>query len=136
MPSKRDSQPVNESEAAAGLPATPQYQYAQRVGNQLFVAGQVPHDAQGLLVGPDDPYSQALQCLRNLNTVIGVHGFAPADIRQLVVYVVGEQANLTVAWNAVTEHFNGLVPPATLLGVARLGYVGQLVEVDATVLKS
>jgi enamine deaminase RidA (YjgF/YER057c/UK114 family) len=32
---------------------------AQRMGNQLFVAGQVPHD--GRLVGPDDPYAQALQ---------------------------------------------------------------------------
>jgi len=127
---------MNESEVAAGLPTTPQYQYAQRVGNQLFVAGQVPHDAQGVLVGRDDPYSQASQCLRNLNIVMGVHGFAPADVRRLIVYVVGEQDNLTMAWNAVQEHFNGLVPPATLLGVARLGYAGQLVEVDATVLKS
>jgi hypothetical protein len=34
---------VNEAEIAAGLPATPQYQYAQRVGDQLFVAGQECH---------------------------------------------------------------------------------------------
>ena len=126
---------MNEAERAAGLPATPQYQYAQRMGNQLFVAGQVPHDAHGRLVGPDDPYAQALQCLNNLSAVMAVHGFSSLDVRQLVVYVVGEQANLSAAWNAVTESFSGQVPPATLLGVARLGYVGQLVEVAATVLK-
>jgi enamine deaminase RidA (YjgF/YER057c/UK114 family) len=127
---------VNEAELAAGLPATPQYQYAQRVGNQLFVAGQVPHDAQGRLVGLEDPYAQTLQCLNNLGVVMAVHGFSISDVRQLVVYVVGEQANLSAAWKAVTESFNEQVPPATLLGVARLGYVGQLVEIAATVLKA
>ena len=59
-----------------------------------------------------------------------------SDVRQLVVYVVGEQANLSAAWKAVAESFDRSVPPATLLGVARLGYVGQLVEVAATVLKA
>ena len=127
---------MNEAEIAAGLPATPQYQYAQRVGDQLFVAGQVPHDAHGRLVGLDDAYAQAIQCLSNLSSVLAVHGFSKSDVRQLVVYVVGEQANLSAAWKAVAESFDGSVPPATLLGVARLGYVGQLVEVAATVLKA
>jgi len=127
---------MNEAERAAGLPATPHYQYAQRVGDRLFVAGQVPHDAQGRLVGPDDPHAQAVQCLKNLTAVVAVHSFSASDVRQLIVYVVGEQANLSAAWKAVTEFFKGQVPPATLLGVARLGYVGQLVEVTATVLKA
>lgn len=126
---------MNEAERAANLPPTAQYQYAQRVGDQLFVAGQVPHDTLGQLVGPDDPHQQARQCLRNLVAVLAVHGFALSDVRRLVIYVVGEQANLSTAWNAVAELFGGHVPPATLLGVARLGYVGQLVEVDATVLR-
>ena len=127
---------MNEAERAAGLPSTAQYHYAQRVGNQLFVAGQVPHDLHGNVVGLDDPGAQALQCLSNLNTVLAVHGFSTSDVRQLVVYVVGEQANLSAAWQAVADFFSGQVPPATLLGVANLGYVGQLVEVNATVLRN
>lgn len=127
---------MNEAELAAGLPPTAQYQYAQRVGNQLFVAGQVPHDRHGQVVGLDDPSAQAVQCLSNLNAVLAVHGFSTSDVRHLVVYVVGEQANLSAAWKSVAESFDGQVPPATLLGVARLGYTGQLVEVHATVLKA
>jgi enamine deaminase RidA (YjgF/YER057c/UK114 family) len=127
---------MNESELDAGLPATPQYQYAQRVGDRLFVAGQVPHDTHGRLVGPDDAYAQAGQCLRNLAAVMHVHGFSISDVRRVVVYVVGEQADLSAAWKAVAEYFDGRVPPATLLGVARLGYTGQMVEVDATVLRA
>ncbi len=127
---------MNEAELAAGLPNTAQYRYAQRVGHQLFVAGQVPHDATGRLVGTEDPYVQASRCLANLGTVIAVHGFSITDVRQLVIYVAGEQAHLSTAWKAVAEFFGGQVPPATLLGVARLGYTGQLVEVDATVIKA
>lgn len=120
----------------AGLAATPGYRYADRVGDQLFVAGQVPHDASGTLVGAQDAYAQAISCLDNLRTLIDVHGFALGDVRHLTVYVVGEQQNLTVAWRGVTEWFAGPVPPATLLGVSVLGHIGQLVEIDATILRA
>lgn len=127
---------MNEAELNAGLSATPQYRYADRLGNQLFVAGQVPLDSHGHLVGPQDPGAQALQCLRNLERLLAVHEFQVRDIRQLVVYVIGDQASLSAAWSAVAGWFGGQVPPATLLGVAELGYVGQLVEIDATVIKA
>lgn len=127
---------MNEAEQAAGLPQTPKYRYAERVGNQLFVAGQVPQDGAGQLIGAEDPYAQSTQCLRNLQTLVAVHDFAVSDIRRLVIYVVGEQSALTAAWSAVKDWFTDEVPPATLLGVARLGYVGQLVEIDATIIKA
>ena len=129
------AQPMNEAEIASGLPSTPNYQYAQRVGCQLFLAGQVPQASDGSIVAPGDPCAQASQCLANLNKVLTVHGFATSDIRRLVVYVVGEQTALSAAWSTVTEYFGGQVPPATLLGIARLGYPGQVVEIDATVVK-
>ena len=127
---------MNEAELSAGLSATPQYRYADRLGDRLFVAGQVPLDSHGQLVGPEDPSTQALQCLRNLERLLAVHAFHVTDIRQLVVYVVGDQASLAAAWSAVAGWFGGQVPPATLLGVAGLGYVGQLVEIDTTVIKA
>ena len=127
---------MNKLERAAGLAATPGYEYARHTGNQLRVAGQVPHNSAGQLVGGPDPLAQAAQCLSNLNTLLSVHGFSTGDIQRLVVYVVGEQQNLTRAWAGVQQWFSGTVPPATLLGVASLGHPGQLVEVDATVIKS
>jgi len=127
---------MNEAETAAGLPTTPHYRYAQRVGDQLFVAGQVPQAADGSIVAPGEPRAQASQCLANLNKVLAVHGFVMLDVCRLVVYVVGKQADLLATWAAVSEYFDGQVPPATLLGVARLGYHSQVVEIDATVIKS
>lgn len=127
---------MNDDEMQAGLAATPGYRYADRVGDELFVAGQVPHDSAGALVGAADAAAQATSCLENLRTLLDVHDFELGDVRHLTVYVVGEQRNLTDAWRGVTDWFDGPVPPATLLGVNALGHTGQLVEVDATIRKA
>lgn len=127
---------MNKAEIAAGLAPTPGYRYAENVNDQLFVAGQVPQDADGQLVGLGDPYTQAHQCLANLQKLLATHDYSEKDIRQLVIYVVGERAHLVQAWDAVKAWFNENVPPATLLGVTTLGHEGQLVEIDATVIKA
>lgn len=122
---------MNEAERDAGLAATPGYRYADVVGDELFVAGQVPLDGDGELVGVGDTRRQADQCLDNLFLLLDVHGFGREHVRRLVVHVVGEE--LVDAWAGVSSAFAGEVPPATLLGAARLGHGGQLVEIDATV---
>lgn len=127
---------MNTLETSAGLASTPGYEYARRIGDQLHVAGQVPHDAEGQLVGTGDARAQALQCLQNLRTLLAVHGFEDSDIQRLVVYVVGPQAVLGSAWSGVRDGFSGRTPPATLLGVATLGHAGQVVEIDATVIRA
>jgi len=124
---------MNDDEIEAGLAPTPGYRYADRVGDQLFVAGQVPLDRAGELAGVGDPKTQAVVCLDNLRTLMSVHGFVLGDLRRLVIYVVGEHQNLLDAWEAVVSWFGDEVPPATLLGVNSLGYAGQLVEIDATI---
>ena len=124
---------VNDSEIAAGLSPTPCYRYADRSGSQLSVAGQVPLDSDGVLVGPGSPAEQAVQCLDNLRILVEVHGFTIGDVRQLKIYVVGPRQHLLEAWGAVAGWFAGMVPPATLVGVNLLGYTDQLVEIDATI---
>ncbi|MGZ4741553.1 MAG: RidA family protein, partial [Ilumatobacteraceae bacterium] len=126
---------MNEGEIAAGLPATSNYRYADRVGTQLFVAGQMPLDSSRTLVGEGDPAAQARQCLDNLFTLVAHHGFTRDDIHRLTVYVVGAHQNLIAAWGAVTSCFEMNVPPATLVGVTVLGFVGQLVEIDAVIVR-
>ncbi len=125
---------MNDQERAAGLAPTPGYRYAERVGNRLFVAGQVPLDAEGILQGIGDPEEQTRQCLRNLDTLLACHGFERRDIRRLVIHVKGSRPDLGKAWEVVRHSFEDRVPPATLLGAAELGYEGQLVEIDATIL--
>jgi 2-iminobutanoate/2-iminopropanoate deaminase len=126
---------VNDMELAAGLAATAGYRYADTIGNELFVAGQVPLDGDGDLVGVGDPDRQARRCLDNLRTLVEAHGFGIGDAHQLTVYVVGEHRALLDAWRAVVDWFDGEVPPATLLGVGLLGHTDQLVEIDARIVR-
>ncbi len=126
---------MNADELEAGLAPTPMYRYADVVGNELFVAGQVPLGGDGELVGAGDPAAQTTRCLENLQTLIETHSFAMNDVRHLTLYVVGEHQNLLDAWDAMTAWWNNDVPPATLLGVNNLGYGTQLVEVDARIVR-
>ena len=131
MPVNTRDEP-NQKELEAGLAPTPGYRYADAVGDQLFVAGQVPLDRSGEIIG-DDTAAQATACLDNLLTLVQLHDFERNDIRHLTIYVTGDHADLTGAWNAVVAWWGFPVPPATLLGIACLGHAGQLVEIDATI---
>ncbi|MGB3184742.1 MAG: RidA family protein [Ornithinimicrobium sp.] len=117
------------------LNATPGYRYADCVGDQLFVAGQVPLDVNGDLVGAHDPAGQAGQCLDNLLVVLRAYRFGLTDVRHLRVHVVGPRQALVQTWQAVLEWFGGETPPATLLGTPHLGHDGQLVEIETHVLR-
>ena len=127
---------MNETEIEAGLSQTANYAYAKKIGSQLFIAGQVPNNADGDLIGVDDPGAQTTQCLNNLHKLISLYEFDDQDIQHLTVYVAGDALSLKNSWTAVEEWFDKSVPPATLLGVSVLGYENQLVEIDATIIKS
>ena len=100
-------------------------------GGLVFTAGAVPLDADGALVGAGDHAAQARQVLENLRTQLAAAGAAPADVVKTTVYVVGAGEDLVAAWDVVrASDFAGA--PSTLLGVALLGYRGQLVEIEAT----
>ena len=59
-------------------------------------------------------------------------GCGPRDIVKTTVYVATtDDADLAAAWNVVEELFGTDGPPSTLLGVAVLGWPGQLVEIEA-----
>jgi enamine deaminase RidA (YjgF/YER057c/UK114 family) len=70
--------------------------------------------------------------LDNLLVALYEAGAAPEQVVKTTVYVVGEQAALAAVWEVVRASPIGAARPAsTLLGVERLGYRGQLVEVEA-----
>jgi len=120
-----------------GLVEPPGYTHLAMVtgGRLVFVAGQVPLDELGELVGRDDPLAQARQCLRNLAACLAEAGARPEDAVRTTVYVVAtERASLGQVWRELLGSELGAVlrTPATLVGVERLGYDGQLVEIECT----
>ena len=117
----------------AGLSEPPGYSHlAIATGRRLvFLAGQVPLDGRGDLVGEGDPVAQAEQVLENLMRALEAAGATAADVVKTTVYVAGgdHESRLRV-WEAV-QRSEVARSPSTLLGVAALGYTGQLVEIEA-----
>lgn len=96
----------------------------------VFTAGGVPLDRDGALVGPGDPARQAEQVIANILAALRSAGAGPADLLKTTVYVVGPHGALLRTWDVVRASEIGHAP-STLLGVALLGYTGQLVEIEA-----
>jgi enamine deaminase RidA (YjgF/YER057c/UK114 family) len=122
---------------APGLFPPPTYSHASVVeaGTRLaFLAGSVPLDARGELVGAGDPVRQAEQVIANLAEQLRAVGSDFAHVLSTDVYVVAsEPAVLGAVWDVVEASGLSAGPHAsTLVGVACLGYTGQLVEITAT----
>ncbi len=116
----------------------PTYSHATVVeaGTKLaFLAGAVPLDAEGKVVGAEDAVRQAEQVLTNLGEQLRAIG---SDLGQVVasdVYVVSSEPSVLAAVPGEVVEASALSTgphSSTLIGVACLGYTGQLVEITVT----
>lgn len=79
-----------------------------------------------------DPASHGMPRIENMTVALSEAGATLADVISTRVLVASShQADLATAWNIVREAFADHEPPSTLIGVAALGYDGQLVEIEA-----
>lgn len=120
-----------------GLHGTPGYHHVTVVeaGRTAYLAGQCPLDAGGELVGEGDAVAQAGQVAANGLAALVAVGAGPEDVVRPVIYVVSDgHAALGRVWEALCASPLGpaFSTASTLLGVAQLGFAGQLVELDLT----
>lgn len=115
----------------AGLYTGAPYHYGAVTDDLLFTAGACPLDGQGRVVS-GGPAAQARQAVANLVAVLRDAGATPADVVKTTVYAtVTDRSELVEVWTAIEAALAPARPPSTLLGVAHLGYEGQLVEIEA-----
>lgn len=121
----------------AQLHPTPGYHHVTVVeaGRTAFLAGQCPLDRSGTLVGAGDLDAQIDQVAANAITALSAAGAGPDQVVRSVIYVVsGDVAVLGAAWQRLNQSALGpaFTAASTLVGVAQLGFPGQLIEVDLT----
>lgn len=122
-----------ERRYAPGLIRPPGFSHVVTATGSRIVttAGAVPLGPDGRLVGPGDPVAQTEQTLRNPMAALATAGAAGEDVLKTTVHVVAaEPADLTTVWRVV-QRTPFAAAASTLLGVALLGYEGQLVEIEA-----
>lgn len=105
-------------------------------GRLAHLAGQCPLNLSGEVVGePGDHAAQTEQVITNCLAILEDAGVVPADVVRSVVYVVSSDSGvLSAVWRQLNASplAEAFTTASTLLGVASLGYQGQLVEVDLT----
>lgn len=98
----------------------------------VFLAGACPLNSDGTTVAHDDYAEQARVCLDNLELALAAAEAQLTDVVNTRILVASSDRNdLVAVWEVVSERFGGHDAPATLIGVAVLGYPHQLVEIEA-----
>jgi enamine deaminase RidA (YjgF/YER057c/UK114 family) len=121
------------------LPAPTGYAHAweSQGGRLLHVAGQVPVDRDGRVVGVGDLVAQFAQVCRNLQAVLAAAGGRLGDVVKLTIYVLDRGAyksRLKEIGAVYREHFGRHYPAMTLVEVKGLfdDDRGVAIEVEAT----
>ncbi len=117
------------------LISPPGYSHVAKInsGTIVYIAGQVPCDASGKLIGAGDFEAQAEQVFRNLRLAVEAAGGTMADIVKLTSFLVAElDPSCVQKLRAIRDrHLSADRPTSTLLVVSRLAQPGWLIEIEA-----
>ena len=115
-----------------GLAANPAFSPGVRVGELLFVSGQIAQGDDGQLVGEGDCAAQTRQVMSRIRTIVEAAGATMQDVVKITTFLV----NLDdyPAFSGVrSETFPSSPPASSTVVVAALVRPEFLVEVEAVV---
>lgn len=131
-----------------GVPWEDGYGYAQavKVGDLIYVSGQLSHDDKGEIVGPapvDDSGNildhsnielQMRQTYKNAEKILRHYGATLDNVVDEVVYVTDMDAAFAIAGAVRKEAYGSEKPKvsSTMLVTPRLAFPNQLVEIKFT----
>lgn len=115
-----------------GLPPVNGYSHAVAFrGRMVVVSGQVPLDAEGAIVGRDDPRAQIEQVFENLTRALAAASATMEHVVKLTVYLT-DLSDLAVFRSVRDEYISRAKPPASsLVQVSGLVNPSFRVEIDA-----
>jgi enamine deaminase RidA (YjgF/YER057c/UK114 family) len=113
------------------------YSQATRMGDLIFLAGQVPYDVDGNLVGKDDVGAQTEQVFQNVKDILEAAGSGLHMVGKVTVFTTKLEYR-PIIHQVRTRIFGevGHLPASTLAVVTSLADPDWLVEIEAVALAS
>ena len=99
----------------------------------VFIAGQTPTDENYTCIAPGDFTAQYLHVMKTLEHLLATAGATWQDVTYRRLYVKTEGDEKVPNWaNEPLPAYDtgGARPPATMIGVTRLGHPDFLIEID------
>lgn len=101
-----------------------------RVGNTLYVSGQVGMDKAGNVVGKGDMKAQTRQTIENIKAVLAAAGATLDDVVKVTMYVT-DMSLAPLARDVRMEYFTKNPPASTGVEVKGLAHPDLLIEIEA-----
>jgi reactive intermediate/imine deaminase len=117
---------TQDAPAAIGV-----YSQAVRVGNTIWVSGQIPLDPKTKELVPGDVEAQVRQVFENLKAIVAAAGASFDDVVKATVFLV-DLSHFGLVNKIMAEYFREPYPARAAVGVAALPR-GAQVEVECIV---
>ena len=106
------------------------YSRAVKVGNRIYVTGTTATGEDGEIVGIDDAYEQAKQCLRNIESALRRLGAGFEHVVRTRMYVT-DISRWQDYGRAHGEVFREILPATAMVEVTALIDQRMLIEIEA-----
>jgi enamine deaminase RidA (YjgF/YER057c/UK114 family) len=123
---------INKETMNFGMPWEKEYGYSQavKVGDTIYISGQVSHDDTGNIVGQGDMEAQMRQAYANVRKVLSKYGATMDNIVDEILFVTNMQTAFAAAVKCRNEVFSGTPNVAsTIVQIQRLAFPELMIEI-------
>jgi 2-iminobutanoate/2-iminopropanoate deaminase len=123
---------INKETTSLGMPWEKEYGYAQavKVGDTIYVSGQVSHDDRGDIVGLGDMEAQMRQAYSNIRKVLAQYGATMDNIVDEILFVTDMNTAFAAAVKCREDIFFGTpIVASTIVQIQRLAFPELMIEI-------
>ena len=123
---------INKETKSLGMPWEKEYGYAQavKVGDTIYLSGQVSHDDSGNIVGIGDMEAQMRQAYANIWKVLAQYGATMDNIVDEILFVTDMNTAYAAAVKCREDIFFGTpVVASTIVQIQRLAFPDLMIEI-------